>query len=131
MSFKFTLRRSNTLPPLMFMAILSEAHATAPWKAATSPTQVCGALSKQDPAGGHQQTSELSHYRMCSLLSRQKNGTATGHSARRRVESGRSITAARLPRAIHSKLRLTTRQAAILYLLKKHFEDGNQTQSFV
>jgi hypothetical protein len=92
---------------------------------------VCGTLSKQDPAGGQHQTSELSHCRMRSLLSRQKYDTATGHSARRRVESGRSITAARFSRAIHSKLRLTTRQAAILYLLKKHFEDGNQTQSSV
>ena len=68
---------------------------------------------------------------MRSLLASQKYDTATGHSARRRVGSGRSITAARQSRAIHSKLRLTTRPAAILYLWKKHFEDGNQTQSFV
>jgi hypothetical protein len=52
---------------------------------------------------------------MSSLLASQKYIT-TEPSARQRVGSGLSITAARISRAIHSKLRLTTRQTAILYL---------------
>jgi len=108
MPFKFTLRPSNTLPPLTIMA-------NSAVEGGNFSDSGMRYLSKQDPAGGHQQTSKRSHCRMRSLLASQKNDTATGHSSRRRVGSGRSITAARLSHAIHSKLRLTTRPAAILY----------------